>query len=147
MRKHMILQKIYTKLLEYTRDIDVDYSFWGNDTVDSFQYNFDYNSYHHLFELNQDLSDKILKVFIIAGPLNLNQEAKLLKEIEATESEDRLVIKLRGSITEEDLNKSYFYSGKSLIDKKIDFKINKFPYDLNEIVDFLSQKVRAKLKC
>ena len=69
----MILQKIYTKLLEYTRDIDVDYSFWGNDTVDSFQYNFDYNSYHHLFELNQDLSDKILKVFIIAGPLNLNQ--------------------------------------------------------------------------
>jgi hypothetical protein len=143
----MMLDKIYKNLLKYTDDVDVDFSFWGNDTLDSFQYNFDYDSYNHFFESSQDSSDKALKVFIIAGPLNCKQQQKLLNDLESTSIEKRLVFKLRGSIIQSDLEKSYVFFDSSLIEEQIDFVLNKYPYDLNEVVDFLSGKVREKLQC
>lgn len=140
-----MLESIYKKLISFSEYDDVHYSFWGNDSLDSFYLNFDYDIHRHRFESAQELNETALSVFLILGPLNLKQQKKLLDSISSVDVKKRLIIRFKGSLSHEILTRSYLKFSEERLKEVVDLNIQKYPYDLDEIIENIREEVGKKI--
>ncbi len=136
-----ILDKIYKQIFSYYPDLDLSLSLWGNDVLDSFQFNFDFPNYNHIF--NVDPTQAKFNLFFICGPLNKLQERLFYESFNKKNKREKILVVLRGSIYPEIYSNDF--EARVKLEDKADLRIDKYPYDLDEIVEEVTLLVRKKL--
>ncbi len=145
MINHMI-ESIQASLSRATDVYPLRISFWGNDIKEGLHYNYDFYHCNEDFLTVHESDQQPANIFLILGPLNSIQR-ELLKERyrnSQTETEQKLLVHVRGSIPDELLKKSYMCSSSDEDKIDFDFVYDKYPIDVLELRSKLIELVGKK---
>ncbi|MBT4790307.1 MAG: hypothetical protein HON90_01950 [Halobacteriovoraceae bacterium] len=129
-----IIQRMTEKMVRYTGTHHLYLSFWGNDVQDALLYNYDFYNYSDSFFATSDTEYEVANIFLIVGPINLNQLNQLKKRLNKDQMENKFVVHLKGSLQGDEVKNSYMLCDDLAGHIKVDLEYSKYPFDIEDVL-------------